>query len=164
MNPSRLWRCIRRSDSAPIRMPHLVDESRFVDLCSRCQACVDACETGVIVVGDGGFPELDFQRAECTFCGACARACPKPLFLAPIDAPWPYRATLSNGCLPLSGVECRSCADACDEMAIRFRPAAGAAYPTLTDDCTGCGACLPRCPGQALSLTPITPTPQGDIA
>ncbi len=164
MNPTRLWRRLLRSPSAPIRMPHLVAEPAFLERCSRCQACLKACETGVIVIGDGGFPELNFQRAECTFCGACAHACPESLFLPPDDAPWPYRATVGSGCLPHAGVECRSCADACDMLAIRFRPTAGAAHPTLTDDCTGCGACLSRCPGQALCLTPLSPTPQGDIA
>ncbi|MBY6186115.1 ferredoxin-type protein NapF [Marinobacter hydrocarbonoclasticus] len=161
MNPSRIWRRLARTHSSPIRMPHLVAESRFIEQCSRCDACLKACETGVITKGDGGFPELNFERAECTFCGDCARACPEPLFLNPADAPWPYRAAFGSTCLPLSGVECRSCADACDEMAIRFRPTTGAAIPTLTEECTGCGACLPRCPNQALSLTP---TRQGEIA
>ncbi|MBY5992900.1 ferredoxin-type protein NapF [Ferrimonas balearica] len=154
MTHPRLWRRLKTPQRPLFRMPHLVEERHFVELCTRCDACVEACETGVIVRGDGGFPELDFQRAECSFCEACNTACPEPLFLPKSVAPWPYRARLGESCLPLSGIECRSCADACEAQAIRFTPTAGAALPTLTEDCTGCGACLPRCPGQALTLHP----------
>ncbi|STD47622.1 ferredoxin-type protein [Edwardsiella tarda] len=62
------------------RPPWALEESAFVAGCSRCHACITQCESGVLVVGQGGFPTLDFSRAECTFCRRCADACPQPLF------------------------------------------------------------------------------------
>lgn len=52
-----------------VRPPWSVNESAFVIGCSRCHACISQCESGVLVVGQGHFPTLDFSRAECTFVG-----------------------------------------------------------------------------------------------
>ncbi|GAA4897821.1 hypothetical protein GCM10023333_33960 [Ferrimonas pelagia] len=76
----------------------------------------------MITLGSGGFPQLDFERAECTFCSACADACPEDLFLAPSLAPWPYLLSVADTCLASLAVECRSCADACEQRAIQFQP------------------------------------------
>ncbi|SDJ12068.1 periplasmic nitrate reductase maturation protein NapF [Ferrimonas sediminum] len=162
MGRAPLWRRMNGKPADVIRMPHLVSEAHFTDGCSRCQKCVERCETGVIVIGAGGFPELDFDKAECSFCGRCATVCPEPLFLPAEDAPWPYVVALSDSCLTFKGIECRSCADACEEAAIVFKPAIGISHPILSTACTGCGACLSRCPSQSLSLKQELKEPSHD--
>lgn len=62
-------------------------------------------------------------------------------------------------CLAAHGVVCRSCGEACPAEAIRFVPAPGGiARPFLQNErCTGCGDCLPLCPGTAIRLVGATP-------
>ncbi|MFA1240135.1 ferredoxin-type protein NapF [Serratia odorifera] len=144
-----------RHPSTAIRPPWSLAESRFIAGCSRCQACINACETGVLRVGSGGYPEIDFTLAECTFCGDCASACDAALFHPLNTPPWRLHAVVDAGCLALRGVECRSCQDSCEPRAIRFRPRlGGVAHPTLNAiACNGCGACVAGCPTAAISLT-----------
>ncbi len=140
----------------PQRPPWALPEDSFVDACSRCGACVPVCPTHVIVVVRG-YPEVDFNRGECTFCGACALAC-KDGALPRADAqalPWNIKAQIADTCLARRGVECRICGDPCPVSAIRFSPRLGG--PPLAEvdaaACTGCGACAAPCPADAISIT-----------
>ena len=54
-----------------IRPPWSVNEEDFTDKCTRCGDCILVCETQIIVKGDGGFPEIQFDKGECTFCQKC---------------------------------------------------------------------------------------------
>jgi ferredoxin-type protein NapF len=69
-------------------------------------------------------------------------------------APWPYKAQVSDACLPKKGVECRVCGDFCDVRAIRFQPRIGGnPLPDIDPDtCTGCGACVAPCPATAITI------------
>lgn len=150
MDPSRRrifgYRIPRQT---PPRPPWSVPEAQFVDRCSRCDDCVKACPTGLLVRGDGGFPFADFSTAGCTFCGDCAKVCkPQAIHPIPDQAPWSFAIRIGTDCLPHQGVDCRVCAEACDAGAIRFQlRAGGAALPEVdVEACTGCGACLAPCP------------------
>ena len=136
------------------RMPWVIDEETFTDTCTRCNKCINACETQIIAKGDGGFPTVDFQRGECTFCYRCAEACPEPLFQPQSEQPWPLVAQVNEGCLAHQNIECRSCGDACEVMAIRFKlQLGGVAKPELdTSVCTGCGGCVSVCPASAITM------------
>lgn len=136
-----------------LRPPWALEESRFASACTACNACVEACPQRVLVAGEGGLPEFDPGRGECTFCGDCARACGEHVF-APLDeAPWSLRARVGDACLARRGIVCSSCRDACGESAIRFPPTRALPLPQVeADRCTGCGACVPACPTNALSL------------
>jgi ferredoxin-type protein NapF len=140
---------------APLRPPWALPESEFADRCSRCGDCLKACPTRILAVDDGGYPGVDFSRGECTFCGACRTAC-RTGALAPGEIPWRLTLIIGESCLPLRGVECRSCEDSCDAAAIRFRPRLGGPAPPAidTERCTGCGACVAPCPTGAITFKP----------
>ncbi|AJW28916.1 ferredoxin [Chania multitudinisentens RB-25] len=144
-----------RHHSDAIRPPWSCENSLFLAGCTRCLACVTACETGVLITGSGGFPEVDFQRAECTFCRQCATACEASLFYPPQTHPWQLVAEFTARCLAWHGIECRSCQDNCEMQAIRFRPQLGGiAKPVLeAAACNGCGACVADCPASAIAIT-----------
>ena len=141
---------------APQRPPWALAEPLFVNACSRCGECVPVCPTRIIVIV-GGFPEVDFKRGECTFCGACAAACKdKALLNSDIQIwPWAIKAQVASTCLAQRGVECRICGDHCPVVAIRFSPRLGGPPIAEVDTalCTGCGACVAPCPVAAISLT-----------
>lgn len=92
------------------------------------------------IAGSGGFPEIDFQRAECSFCQACVQACEAVIFTSVEQTAWQIKASISDRCLPYHQVECRSCQDSCETRAIKFRPRlSGIAQPELDlPACTGC--------------------------
>ena len=79
--PSSLKSAAQVSDTAieeantvgllPQRPPWALNEFLFVDQCTRCNECITACEEEIIIRADGGFPEIDFNRGECTFCELC---------------------------------------------------------------------------------------------
>lgn len=73
------WRADKQQMTV-FRPPWSVMGANFIAGCTRCHACVTACETGVLMVGSGGFPEIDFQRAECSF-AKLARTRVKQMFL-----------------------------------------------------------------------------------
>lgn len=109
----------------------------------------------MLTKGQGGFPSVDFARGECTFCGACAAACPTGAIAHPSSrTPWPLVARIGEACLTRQGVICRTCAEQCETGAIRFRLAVGGvALPEFNPSaCTGCGACYAPCPVSAITL------------
>ncbi len=146
----------------PFRPPWSAPEGLFAELCTRCDACLPVCPTGLIQRGDGGFPVADFAASSCTFCGDCARACTTGAIAGDLTLPpWHYAVAISATCLPQRGVECRICGEACDARAIRFTPRRGCVALPEVDAaaCTGCGACLAPCPVGAISRLAQTPTP-----
>lgn len=145
----------KKVDSCQAILPWLVEQSSFTDDCTRCGKCIEKCDSNIIIKGDGGFPQVDFSRGECTFCYQCANACPEPLFNAQHESPWNAKATISSRCLASNKIECRSCGDMCESMAIKFRLRSGdVALPKIElEDCSGCGACVAVCPGTAITVS-----------
>lgn len=137
-----------------LRPPWSGAESDFLSQCTRCNACISACGSGILQRGPGGFPFVDFQRGECLFCYDCASACPEGLFAARHTAPWNYQLTIRGSCLSLNQVECRCCQDACESGAIAFRPTLRRVAPPSLDEalCTACGACIAYCPAGAIAM------------
>lgn len=145
----------RRQRVVSVRPPHAVDEQRFAQACEDCSACSDACPEAIIVPDADGRPTLDFTLGACTFCSACTEACPTGALDSQAARPWTWAAEIAASCLSFNGVTCRSCADACEAGAIRFRlQTGGRDVPLLdADACTGCGGCKSVCPVDAIALT-----------
>lgn len=145
----------RPRPQAELRPPWALPESAFIDACTRCNDCLKACPQKILVVGDGGYPSVDFSRGECTFCADCVAACrPKALLRQDDVPPWTCRAAISDACLARRGVECRVCGDFCELRAIRFVPRRGGSpLPEIDSErCTGCGACVGPCPTRAIAI------------
>jgi len=148
--------------SSPMLLPPWSGtQQKFLDACTRCGDCLEACPENILVLGSGGFPTVDFKQGECTFCGDCASTCTSgALQRNEKQAPWQQVALINEQCLTQKGVVCRSCADACEPEAILFNWAEsrkdknrGIASPSInTDLCNGCGACVTTCPNDALSI------------
>ncbi len=136
---------------APIRPPWSLDETAFLEVCTGCDDCRQACPERIIIRGAGAYPEIDFSHGECTFCTACAEACRTDALSVKDNhtlAPWTLRARIGDACLSTQGVTCRVCGDRCDARAIRFELAVGGIARPIIDKtaCTGCGACIAPCP------------------
>lgn len=106
-------------------------------------------------MGSGGFPEVSFAGAGCTFCGDCGRACEAAaLSVAGRAAPWTATAAIDASCLSRAGVACRVCGERCEAAAITFRLAPGGVADPIIDTaaCTGCGTCVAPCPADAIAV------------
>jgi len=146
--------------NTPVRPPWALIEPAFLDHCSRCDACVKACESGIATRGEGGYPVINLKKGECTFCRACVNACEDGA-LAPSEPaikPWNLAARIASGCLSATGVTCRVCGDRCDARAIRFQLAVGGIANPIIDPsaCTGCGACVAPCPTGVITIEHVT--------
>lgn len=150
----QLFRQLTNRSGAPLRPPWSVAEVDFTDHCTRCGDCIQQCPESILIKGSGGFPELDFQRGECTFCQECVHSCRAPVFIDTQLPAWSHKAQISDQCITHNQVVCRSCAEQCDPEAIRIRPQSGGiGTPQLDlERCTGCGACVSVCPSQAIKV------------
>lgn len=149
-----------------LRPPWAVPESLFLQLCTRCGECQGACETQIILPGDGGYPEVDFSRGECTFCQACVDSCPEGALVDLCKSqgampeksqgalPWHHVANIGQECLGIKGVYCKSCGEVCEVGAISFTFGSGRVpVPNvMSDACNGCGACVSVCPQEAIKV------------
>jgi ferredoxin-type protein NapF len=139
--------------------PWALKEDAFLKACTQCTECITACPENILRVGNKGYPQVDFQRGECTFCGDCERSCEPHALLDDGRSAWSYRAQINNQCLALKRVMCRTCADCCDARAISFQLAVGGfASPEINlNNCTGCGACIAPCPTGSIEITKYQP-------
>lgn len=154
-----------RVESNAIRPPWALEPSQFIDSCERCDECIRACPEKILFRGDGGYPEVDFKRGNCTFCAKCADVCEAEAFqyfktdepqeiCSDPDKAWNLEVSIKSNCLSLNAIVCRTCGDVCEEQAINFRlQLRGISIPEIDNDsCTGCGECLYVCPESAVSI------------
>ena len=145
-----------RPSGSPMRPPWALNEAVFQEICTGCDACIDACPPSILNKSRGGYPVVDFTFNGCTFCGDCVTACrPKALVRNADTPPWTVLAVVQPGCLSANGTMCRMCGDRCDAQAISFKLALGGkSNPVISSElCTGCGDCIALCPVNALEIT-----------
>jgi ferredoxin-type protein NapG/ferredoxin-type protein NapH len=147
------------------RPPGALHETRFLDTCSRCNKCVEACPEDVIHAakeGGGppkGTPMLRPNHGACTMCGDCMDVCPTgALKPTPVgDIRIGIAVVEPDTCLGYQGKTCRACHDACplEPNAIDF----DATVPKVDSRiCTGCGLCVQACPTNPPSIV-VLPRP-----
>jgi ferredoxin-type protein NapF len=68
-----------------------------------------------------------------------------------------HTARIGGSCLAAAGITCMTCRDVCPEQAISVGMLRGGIFlPDLdATACTGCGACVAPCPGEAIVLQPL---------
>ncbi len=137
-----------------LRPPPALPEEAFQEACESCGKCIDACPEHILIADRDGRVQLDPKRGACTFCASCADACPTGALNVDEARSWTVKAEISPRCLSFNGITCRTCEEACDEQAIRFRlMTEGRSFPIVDEArCTGCGACLHVCPNQSVDL------------
>ena len=141
-----------KESEKPIRPPYAADASQFDAVCPACDApCVASCETRIIVRDANGCPSLDFSDDGCTFCEACAEACPEPVLDAGTGPRLNAAIDLNVlSCLSWNKTMCFTCKDRCDVGAIAFfrlfQPEIDASA------CTKCGMCISACPVSAITV------------
>ena len=149
-----LW----QRQSRRIPLPYTADPSALRQTCLECRSdsdapppCLTSCPEDIIVLGEDGTPHLDLMHSGCTFCGDCATACSHDALLPESGPRISARIALDQGtCLAWLGTMCQSCADRCEEKAIRFERLM---KPILdTDCCTRCGWCVGACPVQSIEI------------
>lgn len=149
------------------RPPGAVPESRFLTLCTRCDACVDACpheavHTYVATAGDlARTPVMRPDRRPCHMCEGfpCAAACETGALVVPeTHLVRLGRVRIAEDrCFTFQGPECGACARLCPGglSALRMR----GTRPSIDDSCVGCGICIEACPTTPAAIE-ILPLPE----
>ena len=146
-----------------MRLPWVINEAVFTSGCTQCQDCINSCDSNIIVKDEDGFPKIDFNLGECTFCNKCIDVCEQPLFSGSFTdtstenkvKAWPVSISISDKCLAKNNIYCQSCRDECETNVIKFNYVnSSIPEPSLLDsDCTQCGACIKTCPQDAIAFT-----------
>ncbi len=76
-----------RKASNGIRPPRSGDESHFLTHCTRCDACINACENNILQRGAGGYPSVNFKITSAASATPARRLAPNHYFLR--ATPWP---------------------------------------------------------------------------
>ena len=157
-----------------LRPPGAVDEVTFLNRCTRCTDCIDACPYDAIkrlgseFGSDAGTPAIIAHESPCHLCedlpciSACETGALQPtarrevaMGTAFIDLPRCYRT---------AGQPCDYCVTRCpvSDTAIAWDendlPRIDPAH------CTGCGVCVHQCPADAIAITDRMAPPPPDAA
>ncbi len=147
------------------RPPGAVVEEKFLELCTGCTDCRQACPEAAIhslaewVVPGAGTPLMVPEDRPCLMCDGfpCVSACTTGALVMPETSVVRLGTVVLDPsiCLPFMGPECGACARLCPEGA------SGAltmrlARPTIHADlCVGCGRCIEACPTSPKALTMV---------
>ena len=140
-----------------IRLPYVLDEITFIEKCTQCSDCITACPENIIEKGEGGFPEINFTKGECTFCNKCVDVCKAPLFKTiDTESAFELDIAIKDSCLAANQVHCQVCQDSCEAEAISFIYLhSSVPQPQISlESCNGCGACVAICPQLSIELSP----------
>lgn len=160
-----------------LRPPHSPDEDEFLDMCVRCQACVNVCPTNTLqplLMQSGLYalwsPALSPSIGECKVdCNMCSTVCPTGA-VGRFDLQNKYHVKigtavlLKNRCIPYAeGKPCGKCIPECPTGAIGYTEQNNMKFPSELDFllCIGCGICQNLCNRQTLGAPAIVITAKG---
>jgi len=150
---------------APVLMrpPGAVPEELFVERCTRCGECVDACHQDSILIADGDkglqvhTPYLDVMNHKpCYLCThpPCIEVCPSEALLPtrPEDFRLGTARIVHDDCLAWQGEECSACVERCPYTGTAILADADGRPWVDAEACTGCGLCHPVCPAESNAI------------
>ncbi|MGD9211098.1 MAG: 4Fe-4S binding protein [Desulfobacteraceae bacterium] len=160
-----------------LRPPHAPDEEQFLDLCIRCQACVNICPTNALqplLMQSGLYglwsPKMVPSIGECRVdCNKCSTVCPTHA-IGHFDLKNKYfiksgtAVLFKNRCIPhADGKPCGKCIPKCPTGAIGYSEQNNLKLPLEIDFllCVGCGVCQKICNQQTLEAPAIVVTAKG---
>ncbi len=160
-----------------MRPPFSADEDLFLDLCLRCQACVNVCPNNAIQPlfmesGLYGFwsPVLKPTAGYCEpLCNRCGQVCPTAA-IGPFDIRSKYEVKMGTAYLMkarciahMDGRACGKCIPKCPTGAIAFMVDGTRNLPISIDYmlCVGCGVCENVCSHQTIGPPAMIVTAQG---
>jgi len=166
-----LPKMLKPSGGSRIRPPASVDPVLFNSLCCRCESCIKACPTHILIPYTGSSdllswltPEVSFNSGYCLeSCNLCSRVCPTgAINLFSVEAKNQLVMGIAeiqmDKCLLKNNQECIRCREACKFNAVDF-PDAGDllnVVPLINKEkCVGCGACQVVCPAECIHVRAV---------
>ncbi len=148
-----------------LRPPGALAEPDFLEKCTRCTDCAEACpydsirRLGPEFGPAAGTPAIIPTESPCYLCQdtPCIPACPDgALVMLPVAQVSIGTALIDlNACYVSQGQRCNYCVKRCPlgQSAIAFDPNG---LPSIEDGCVGCGVCAYLCPADAIVISPRT--------
>ncbi len=150
------------------RPPGAVEETLFLERCTRCDACREACPHGAVLEyteASGSplahTPVLRPEVRACEMCEGfpCAVACEDGALVVPDMPVWKLGEVrvVEERCLTHLGPECGACVDLCPEDLAAIALVDG--HPVVDEPaCVGCGRCIRACPTspKAIEILPLS--------
>lgn len=166
-----------------MRPPGAVEEKKFMELCIRCARCIEVCPYESIQRADLfqslqiGTPYIFAEERACYLCMRCTPVCPTGALDHTVKQPEKVRIGIARiteqtcynylyvkaedtGKNDGSIMICSTCYNMCPLMdkAIVMKEFL---LPVVTDQCTGCGICVEKCPVTPKAIN-IIPAGMGD--
>jgi len=153
-----------------LRPPGALAEVKFLDVCERCHACIDACPADAIrpIGGDGPLantPGVVVHEQPCVVCTDldCMSACPTGALVVTdrFEIDMGTAVVDQSTCVRPKGDLCQLCVELCPlgSRAIRVNDADAI---EVLDGCIGCGVCEQACPTSPKSVV-VVPREQLDV-
>ena len=150
----------RPTPGVTLRPPGALAEDDFLDTCTRCFKCANACPNDCIKVhglqaglSKAFTPYIKARERGCILCGECADACPtgalKP-FIATRDG-WTAGVAMGTArvnksmCYSYHGRTCGACYQACPLAGKAIKIGVFETPHVQIEHCVGCGLCEQAC-------------------
>ncbi len=152
------------------RPPFALPEPQFLDACTKCNDCQDACPEGAIYKHfepssiNNLTPVMDTNALPCAMCEdtPCVTACGEGALLRPDDevAKVGLARVYVDGCATWNGIdpECKLCLDLCPLPEKALHLDSQGRMRVRNSLCDGCGHCVSHCPEGpvAIEIVPLT--------